>query len=153
MDFIWWIWNASLGDGMGLGGESVNRLCNPLMDILKLVDPCQKLAIQIFITLEHSLESGYEKIRIGIHACFPGSELPSFYQVKHLLVDLTGVMSIINHMCINSCTTFVGPYAHLDTCPECDEPHYDQLRQNRGVKHPHAVFHTIPIGPQLQALW
>ncbi|KAI6143201.1 hypothetical protein BKA82DRAFT_4359721 [Pisolithus tinctorius] len=22
-----------------------------------------------------------------------------------------------------------------------------------GVKHPHTIFHTIPIGPQLQALW
>ncbi|KAI5997665.1 hypothetical protein F5J12DRAFT_725179 [Pisolithus orientalis] len=112
---------------MGLGGESVDQLCNPLTDVLKLIDPCQKLAIQIFIALEHSLESVYEKICIGIHACFPGSELPSFYQVKCLLVDLTRVMSIINHMYINSCTTFVGPYAHLDTCPECDELHYDQV--------------------------
>ncbi|KAI6137682.1 hypothetical protein BKA82DRAFT_3996681 [Pisolithus tinctorius] len=85
MDFIQCIWNASLGDGMGLGGESVDWLCNPLVDVLELIDPCQKLAIQIFMSLEHSSESAYEKIHISIHACFPGSELPSFYQVKHLL--------------------------------------------------------------------
>ncbi|KIM55008.1 hypothetical protein SCLCIDRAFT_135597 [Scleroderma citrinum Foug A] len=56
-------------------------------------------------------------------------------------------------MCIDSCTAFVGPYADLDTCPECSEARFDQQWQNRGNKHPHAVFHTIPIGPQLQALW
>ena len=105
------------------------------------------------MVLKHSLEDVYEKICTSIHICFPGSELPSFYQVKWLLCDFTGVMSIVSHMCIKSCVAFIGPYADLNTCPECGEPHFDQLWQNRGNKCPHAVFHTIPIDPQLQALW
>ena len=134
-------------------GESLDQLHHPSKEVLKLADPCQKLAIRNFMALEHSSEDAYEKIRTGIHACFPGSELPSFYQVKWLLCDFTGVTSIVSHMCINSCTAFVGPYADLDTCPECGEACFDQQWQNRGNKHPHVVFHTIPIGPQLQALW
>ena len=62
-------------------------------------------------------------------------------------------MSIVSHMCIKLCVAFIGPYADLDTCSECGEPRFDQLQQNRGNKCPCAVFHTIPIGPQLQALW
>ncbi|KIN98310.1 hypothetical protein M404DRAFT_158085 [Pisolithus tinctorius Marx 270] len=55
-------------------------------------------------------------------------------------------------MCINSCTTFVSPYAHLDICLKVG---YNTCKNitSGGVKHPHTIFHTIPIGPQLQALW
>ncbi|KAI9573427.1 hypothetical protein HD554DRAFT_2202163 [Boletus coccyginus] len=59
-------------------------------------------------------------------------------------------------MCINSCVAFVGPFSHLEECPECNEPHYDQTKLNNSggsIKVPHSVFHTIPIAPQLQALW
>jgi len=44
-----------------------------------------------------------------------------------------------------SCTAFVGPYADLDACPECGEARLDV--RARGNTRPHAVFHTIPIGP------
>lgn len=59
-------------------------------------------------------------------------------------------------MCIDSCIAFVGPYAELDECPMCQKPRYDpiKLRLSGGrVKQAQQVFHTFPIGPQLQALW
>jgi len=56
MSFIQWIWNASLDDGMGLTGESLDRLRNPPKRVLKLDNLCQKLAIRNFMALEHSLE-------------------------------------------------------------------------------------------------
>lgn len=59
-------------------------------------------------------------------------------------------------MCINSCLAFVGPFTGLDACPTCGESHYDEitLANSHGkVKKPHQEFHTMPIGPQLQALW
>jgi hypothetical protein len=59
-------------------------------------------------------------------------------------------------MCIDSCVAFVGPYAELEECPRCQKPRYDpiKLQQSGGrVKQPQQVFHTFPIGPQLQALW
>lgn len=50
-------------------------------------------------------------------------------------------------MCINSCTAFTGPYAELDSCPYCGTSRLDDKSK------PRQVFHTIPLGPQLQALW
>jgi hypothetical protein len=64
--------------------------------------------------------------------------------------------SIVDHMCINSCVAFVGPFSELEQCPDCNEPRYDQTRLNASagsIKVPCSVFHTIPIAPQLQALW
>ena len=151
MALIHSIQNASLNDGIGLTGAALEHLHNPPNKVLDLNDPYAKLAIEIFMALEHSSEATYDKICSSIHVHIPGSQLPLFYQVKQLLTDVTGVMSIVNHMCINSCTAFVGPYADLDACPECAEARFDV--HARGHTRPHAVFHTIPIGPQLQALW
>ena len=151
MALIQSIRNASLDDGIGLTGASLERLRNPPKEVLDINNPYEKLAIEIFVALEHSSEATYDKIRTSIHAHVPGSQLPSFYQVKQLLADATGITSIVNHMCMNSCTAFVGPYADLDACPECGEARLDV--RARGNTRPRAVFHTIPIGPQLQALW
>ena len=51
-------------------------------------------------------------------------------------------------MCINSCVTFTGPFDNLEECPICHEARYLD-----DTSTPRRVFHTIPIGPQLQALW
>ncbi|KAG1737226.1 hypothetical protein EDB19DRAFT_1637220, partial [Suillus lakei] len=83
-------------------------------------------------------------------------EVSSLHYVKKMIVDPTSVKSIIDHRCINSCGAFIGLWADLDACPTCGEPHYDQkqLQWSHGcTKVPHAVFQTIQINPQLQALW
>ncbi|KIM71551.1 hypothetical protein PILCRDRAFT_804895 [Piloderma croceum F 1598] len=51
-------------------------------------------------------------------------------------------------MCINSCLAFTGPFSELSECPTCNEARFDSLTEL-----PRQKFHTIPIGPQLQALW
>ncbi len=51
-------------------------------------------------------------------------------------------------MCKNSCVAFTGPFSDLDRCPKCDEPKVCPL-----TKKPHQEFHTILLGPILQALW
>ena len=59
-------------------------------------------------------------------------------------------------MCINLCFAYMGPYVTLETCLECGEHCYDQekLTASGGkLKVAHQTFHTIPLGPQLQALW
>ncbi|KIK23437.1 hypothetical protein PISMIDRAFT_100434 [Pisolithus microcarpus 441] len=156
MSFVQAIRNASLDDGIGLTGEALERLRNPPTEPLCVDDPYTTLALSMFIALEHSSERTYEKIRKAIEKCFQDAELPSFHQTKRLLADLSGVTSVVKHMCINSCAAYVGPFSDLDACPECDEPRYDQIKLNKSqgkVKHPRAVFHTIPIAPQLQSLW
>jgi len=56
-------------------------------------------------------------------------------------------------MCINSCLAYVGPYSDHDHCPTCGEDRYDPIKSTHKKKVPCQQFHTIPIGPQLQALW
>jgi hypothetical protein len=58
-------------------------------------------------------------------------------------------------MCINTCLAFTGPFSELESCPTCGELRFEQdLPSKKSKKRtPHRVFHTIPLGPQLQALW
>ena len=87
---------------------------------------------------------------------FPGTALPSYHKIKQLVVDLTGIESIIHHMCINLCVMYIGPFSELEACPICSESWYDlyglQSSSERDRK-PRQKFHTIPISPQLQALY
>ncbi|KAI6095241.1 hypothetical protein F5141DRAFT_969475, partial [Pisolithus sp. B1] len=156
MSFIQTIRNAMLDDGIGLTGEALEQLHNPPKDPLCVNDWYTELALSMFIALKHSSESTYEKIHRAIQNCFPDAELPSFHQTKWLLADLSGVMSMVKHMCVNSCAAYIGPLSDMDTCPECSKPCYNQVKFNKSggkIKHPHAVFHTIPIAPQIQSLW
>ena len=59
-------------------------------------------------------------------------------------------------MCINTCIAYTGPYQDLERCPLCDEPQYNPtaLEESGGKKKvAHRQFHTMPVGPQLQALY
>ncbi|OBZ69088.1 hypothetical protein A0H81_10834 [Grifola frondosa] len=76
--------------------------------------------------------------------------LDIFLAIKQKVKELSRITSVISHMCVNSCVAFTGPFKDLDTCPLCAEPHYDPLKP--GKKVPWQVFHTIPVGFQLQAL-
>ena len=72
------------------------------------------------------------------------------------MANLTGVESMVHHMCINSCIAYTGPFSDLDTCPVCSEAWYDCFRlesSNGKDEFPWQEFHMIPIGPQLQVLY
>ncbi|KAG1752196.1 hypothetical protein EDB19DRAFT_1613676, partial [Suillus lakei] len=156
MSFICSLRSATLDDGVGLKGEDLQRLQNPPRFPCQIDNPCEELAISLFLALQHSSEVAYDNIRNTVQKRYPDSEVPSLYRVKKLIHELTGISSIVDHRCINSCVAFVGPYAGLETCPTCGELRYDQkkLARSHGRKKvPRAVFQTIPIGPQLQALW
>ncbi|KAI6094453.1 hypothetical protein EV401DRAFT_2164076, partial [Pisolithus croceorrhizus] len=154
--FVQDIRNVSLDDGVGLTGEQLTCLHNPPKEALSIEDPSIEIALSMFIALEHSSESTYAKIQWAIQKGFPDSELPTFHQTKRILANLSGVTSVVKDMCVNSCAAFIGLLLDLDVCPECSEPCYDQVklqRSNGRIKQPRAMSHTMPIGPQLQALW
>ncbi|KAI8999089.1 hypothetical protein BD414DRAFT_407768, partial [Trametes punicea] len=63
-------------------------------------------------------------------------------------------------MCVDSCVGFTGPYAHLDRCPKCGQPRYDELRsgakpnsKRSTEKVPRKQFSTMPLGQEIQALF
>lgn len=150
MQFIRCLRDATLDKPGRLSDDALKCLYNPPQTTPEIEDPVVELALSMFLALKHSSQEN------AVQKCFPGSTVPSLYQIKKMLVDITGVKPIISNMCINSCVTYVGLYADLDQCPTCQEHWYDQVQLTHSsgrTKAPRAVFNTIPIGPQLQALY
>ncbi|KAF8577806.1 hypothetical protein K439DRAFT_1363862 [Ramaria rubella] len=61
-------------------------------------------------------------------------------------------------MCPRGCVAYNGPFSKLKACPDakCSQSHWDPnilKSSNGGRKVPAQTFLTIPIGPQIQALW
>ena len=66
------------------------------------------------------------------------------------MADLTGMESVVHHMCVHSCIAYTGPFSDLEVCPICSKPRYNQFRldsSNGRDKVPWQEFHTISIGP------
>lgn len=95
----------------------------------------------------------YTSVRASIIQRYPLSGVLSYYEVTKLVAQISGVVSINDDMCINSCHAFTGPFAELESRSLCAEPRYDptQLAVKR-KKVPRQQACTIPLGPQIQAL-
>lgn len=137
---------------LGLSGEALDRLRRPLHgQPCDAVDDDARTTIELY--LGNPSEATYETNRAIILRRFPDTNLPSYYMAKRLVFDLTGIESVVHHMCINSCIAYTGPFLDLDACPICSEPRYDLHRLSEDKMIPRQEFHTIPIGPQIQALY
>ena len=73
----------------------------------------------------------------------------SYYEVKKLVEEMTGVVGVSDDMCINSCLAFVGPYQNDETCRECGEQCYDQGAKKRV---PRQQFGSTLLGFIIQAI-
>ncbi|KAL6301085.1 hypothetical protein BKA93DRAFT_819140 [Sparassis latifolia] len=98
----------------------------------------------------------YNAVREAILQRYPEDTILSYDQMKRRITELTGIVPIVHDMCINTCIAYTGPdFTDLDSCPMCSQPCYDQvkLRASGGKQRiSRKVFHTFPIGPQIQAL-
>ena len=155
-DFVEALQDTTLDDPtLGMSDNALHRLRNPLREQPAIdTDGYTHLVIKLY--MGNPSEMTYETNRRAILDTFPHADLPSYYRIKRLVADLTGIESIVHHMCIKSCVAYTGPFLDLQECPMCSEPRYDQfmLQASSGrVKIPRQEFHTIPIGPQLQALY
>jgi hypothetical protein len=72
-------------------------------------------------------------------------KLCSPYIMKKKLQHFSGLEEESYDCCIDSCMLFTGPFADLDTCKICSEPHRDNQGKAR------KFFHYLPIIPRLQA--
>ena len=140
---------------LGMSSDAIKRLRNPSHKALSLsVDADTRMALELF--LNDPSEKAYKKSHGTILCRHPDDILPSYYKTKRFVADLTGIESIVHHMCINSCIAYTGPFSDLETCPVCSEPRYDlsgPQSSSRRERKPHQTFHTIPVGPQIQALY
>lgn len=146
LDFISTIEKATL-DNTGLPSDVVHRLRNPIQEPFILDDPDQRLSLELFLATQNASQHVYHGVRDAVQHRHPETSLHSLAQVKARLPIHTGVTSIANDMCINSCLAYTGPFANDTECRSCGEPRYDRIRSTPNNPVPRQKFHTIPIGP------
>lgn len=143
---------ATLENG-GLDPSTIEQLRNPPKEPVDISDPDTRLSIDLFLATTNASEATYNAVRTAISDRFPDTNVLSHHLVKKLVSQLSGVVSIVDDMCVNSCHTFTGPFADLDHCSVCGEARYEPIElEMHNKKIPRQQFHTIPLGPQLQAL-
>ncbi len=147
-DYIKEIENATLENGK-LEESVINRLRNPLEGEVDISDPDTRLSLDLYLACVNASEDTYNNARIAILRRFPECNVLSYHLVKSLAAEITGVVSVLDDMCINSCEAFVGPKANHTTCSTCSAPRYT-LRRSKHA--PQQQVLTIPLGPQIQAL-
>jgi len=136
-----------------LDADMLERLRNPPTEPVDISHPDTRLSLDLFMACSNASESTYTAVRDSVMRRFPDVGMLSYYSSKKLISNISGVDSIVDDMCINSCMAFVGPWAELQACPECSEPRYDiEKLAHSGKEVPRQQACTIPLGPQLQAL-
>ena len=155
LEFIDLVSAATL-DNDDLDDDTINRLRHPVEGPLEIDDPDFLFAIQVFLATTTGSEDTYRDVRKAIYERYPNSEFLSLEQLKKRIAAITGVTSVTHDMCINSCVGYTGPFKDLTHCPICDTLRYDPLKynaENNWKRVPRLTFNTIPLGPQLQAMY
>lgn len=152
-EFIEEINKATLDNGK-LDPDAMYRLCHPTEDVIDLSDPDLRFSLDLYMSCTNASESTYNGVRDSIKRRFPTLEVLSYYQANKTISEVTGVVSVSDDMCINSCHAFTGPFSDRDTCIVCSEPRYTTVNRSRASEKrlPRQQMCTIPLGPQIQAL-
>ncbi|RXW12320.1 hypothetical protein EST38_g13534, partial [Candolleomyces aberdarensis] len=156
LDYIQALKSARLDESSGLDLNLLQQLQDPVREFLDLdANPDLRLSIRLYMDVGRASEATYMAAREAILERWPEDvEVLTYDQVQRKVEQLSGVIPIIHDMCINSCMAYTGPLACLEQCRVCSEPRYDDSRSVPGKKcTPRQTFYTIPIGPQLQALY
>jgi hypothetical protein len=114
---------ATLDDG-GLDKEVLQRLRQLLTEPLDVNDPDLRLSLDLFLSCSNASEETYHSSRAAILRCHPDDKVLSYARIKSKMAELSGVVPILHHMCINSCAAFTGPFADLAECLICHEARY-----------------------------
>ena len=162
-DFISYLQAASF-DHDGLDGEAKARLKDPITEPINLeADPDLRVGINIFLDTTNASDKTYTDVRNSVNSYIEHlgidpeeHSIPTLHSVKKKIGQLTGIHSIMTDMCPKTCIAYTGPYSSLNQCPECETPRHnpERLAASSGRnKIPQRQFYTIPLGPQIQALW
>ncbi|KAF9494662.1 hypothetical protein BDN71DRAFT_1483024 [Pleurotus eryngii] len=146
--FIELLRSATLEES-GMDPDDIEMLRKPAEYPLQIDDPDLLLGIKIYKACSLASEATYNSTRHAIIEHFPNCKMPTLDQVKRAVKNLSGVKPIVHHMCEKSCLAFTGPFEDLDHCPKCLSPRYTKP----GSLEPRKTFSTIPLGPQIQALY
>ena len=149
LDFIEELKGATL-ENSGLDNASIKRLCNLPQGSPDVDDPDFHLSLDVYLAVSNASQQMYTAVRNAILHRDPSCGMLSYAQITRHVAELSCVILIVHDMCKNSCVAYTGPFSDLNDCPECHEPWYE--KSAAGLRVPRQQFHTIPIGPGLQAL-
>jgi hypothetical protein len=149
MAYIEALKTASLDDECSkLDAETLYQLRNPSTAPVNINEnPSWRLGLDLYLSVSNVSQETYTSVRKAILRRYPDEDIPSYHQIKKYVAELSGVCSIEHDMCINSCIAYTGPFKELQSCPECGELRFDPF-----TKKARQQLHTIPLGPQLQAI-
>jgi hypothetical protein len=158
LGFIKLLRDASLDDiGMRMDEKDLERLRKPPTHEINLKsEPDLRLALDLFLANYTSSVDAYNRNRKAMQRRHPEDEVYTYDQAKRLVKHLSGIVPLAHDMCINTCIAYTGPFSDLETCPYCNTPRYNLIvpgERGGRKKTAQRVFHTMPIGPQLQALY
>jgi len=154
MDYILALQNASLEDPIAkLDDTALERLCNPPREPVVIDSLSIQHSISLYLALEHASQEAYNRIQRSTKLNFAGAagvnDILSFYNIKKLIAQYTGVESIKHNMCPKSCLAFMGPLATLECCPMCNTSWWDQARLHASNGHTKVAgcyqVHTDPV--------
>ncbi|KAI6014213.1 hypothetical protein PISMIDRAFT_124209, partial [Pisolithus microcarpus 441] len=151
--------SASLEDPVAkLSPLALERLRNPPRQPLRIDNPGHRHSISMYLATEHSSKDAYKKIQRSTSQNFPGARgvdnILSYHNVENLIASLTGVKKVQHDMCPNSCAAFTGLFSDCEHV--CGASHWNEevLQGTNGQSRlPAKKFTTIPLGPQIQALY
>ncbi|KDQ10948.1 hypothetical protein BOTBODRAFT_115068 [Botryobasidium botryosum FD-172 SS1] len=154
-EFINIIRGASLDDAHSrLSEDALKRLRSPAPPP-DLTDPDLVFSLKLFLATDNGSKKSYDSVREAVLERHPEHPVLTYYQVRQKIAEISGVTSIEDDMCINGCVGYTGPWQEAECCPKCSEPRYDPVKlaaSGGKTKVPRQTFHTIPLGPQAQAL-
>jgi hypothetical protein len=124
VDFMKGLQGATLDDPhLGMSIDTIHHLWNLPHEPPTIIDRVTHLAIDLYLATP--LAVTYKTICEAMWYFDSNIELPSYYKIQHLVADITGIESVVHHICINSCVAYTGPFMDLDACPVCSEPRYN----------------------------
>ncbi|KAJ4498603.1 hypothetical protein C8R41DRAFT_916108 [Lentinula lateritia] len=128
----------------------LQQILDPPQHLLEVENPDECLSLELYLATTHTSEETYTNACVAVTRRFPDCRLLSYYMVKKLVEKLSGVSPIVRDMCVNSCIGYTGPYASIEDCPHCGETRYKIQGKKKIAR---KQFTTLPLAPQLQALW
>jgi hypothetical protein len=120
-DFVKCLQAATLSDpSVSLSEEAVACLHNPSCGQSSPLDADLQLALKLYLL--NLSEATYKANHTAFLHHSPHINIPSYYRTTWLVSEITGIESIVHHMCINSCVAYTGPFLNLKAYPICSEP-------------------------------
>jgi hypothetical protein len=105
--FIEEIKNATLDNGK-LDPAATERVRHPDEEIVDLSDPDLRFSLDLYMSCINASEATYNSVCEATIRRFPQVEVLSHHRAKKMAANISGVVSVEDDMCINSCHAFMA---------------------------------------------